>query len=175
MKIPFLNAPLLGAAFALLAPLASAQLVLAPDSSKVYLGAEASASGDGLRSDPGTIGAFFATNSRPYNPIITLELPKGWEGAQVWVRQRGGPFRLKGNGGTSDLRWFWDIPAVWQWADYGYHTREALSDKFLIIRSDTLPPDAGIDAVVLLREETQPKPAELDLLAKQEAAVAAKK
>lgn len=162
-------------ALALGAVPAFAQLVLAPDSAKVYIGAEAAASGDGLRTDPGTIGEYFATNPRAYNPVVRCQLPAGWEGAQVWVRQRGGPFQLKGNGGGSELRWVWDAPATWQWRDYGYHTREALTETFLIIRSDNLAPDGGIDAVVLLRDEVQPRPEELDLLAKQEAAAAKNK
>ncbi len=176
MKI-HLTALLLGLA-AVLSPAtraASPGLVLAPDAYSVTLAAKSPGAGDSLRSDPGTFGEFFATNDRPYNPIVTSTLPAGWTSAQVWVRQRGGPFQLKGNGGASELQWNWSSPPTWTWVDYGTYTREQLTEKFLFIRSDTLAPDAGIDAVVLIRDEARPTSADLDLVTKQAAADLKKK
>jgi hypothetical protein len=174
MKTTFLSLlfslPLVGSVYA-----GSSPLLLTADSTHVLLAAKAVSSDDGLRSDPGAIGEFFATSTRAYNPIIQADLPAAWESATIWVRQRGGPFQLKGNGGATELQWSWDMPTTWTWVSYGTHDRAALTAKFLIIRSDQLAPDAGIDAVVLLRDEgLVPAPAELDLLAKQAATQAAK-
>ncbi len=141
--------------------------VLGHDTAHVVLAEKSPGAGDGLRSDPGTIGKFFATNDRPYNPVVTAGMPGSWSQAQVWVRQRGGPFQLKGKGGATEIQWQWEIPATWTWISYGTHTRENLGESFLFIRSDKLAPDGGIDVIILLRDEAVPTAAELDLLARQ--------
>ena len=149
-------------------------LVLTAENTHVILAAKFPGSGDGLRSDPGTIGEFYATNNRAYNPVVKGNLPDGWAQAQIWVRQRGGPFQLKGNGGGSELLWNWDSPATWTWQSYGSHSRDQLTSNFLFIRSDNLAFDAGIDVVILIRDEGEPRSADLDLMAKQAAAVVKK-
>ena len=141
----------------------------------VTLAISSPGAGDSLRPDPTAFGGSFATNDRPYNPVVTASLPSGWTAAQVWVHQRGGPFQLKGNGGGSELQWVWDQPATWTWVNYGTFTRAQLSDNFLFIRADKLAADAGIDAVVVVAGDTKPAPADLDVLTKQAAADLKKK
>lgn len=140
----------------------ASDLVLTSENTSVTLAMTSPGAGDGLVDDAEAFGGKFATNSRPYHPVVRVKLPEGWESAQVWVRQRGGPFQLKGNGGGSEILWVWVAPDTWTWVSYETHTRSALTENFLFIRSDSLAPDGGIDAVVLISEDRRPRQSELN-------------
>jgi hypothetical protein len=142
------------------------------DTCRIFLADQSTANGARLLVDGGTIGKYYAAHTQPYHPLVRVSVPAEWDGATVWVRQRGGPFQIKGDNGKIELDWKWDAPTAWQWKRYGTYSREQLTTTFIIIRSDTLAPDGGIDAIALLREDLPVAEADFDLLARQTAAAA---
>jgi lysophospholipase L1-like esterase len=109
--------------------------------------------GDAVRQDASARGGAYATNPRPWNPVVKADIPAELTGQSitVWARVRGGPFQLKGTPGgkQADLKWHYAKPADWEWVSFGAHSRAQLGDALLIIRADKLDDNGGIDALVL--------------------------
>jgi beta-glucosidase len=106
--------------------------------------------GDSVRQDPSARAGAYATNPRPWNPVIKAPVTADAAALTVWARLRGGPFQLKGTpaGKQADLKWHYDRPDEWTWVNFGTYERARLGEQILIIRGANLIDDGGIDTVV---------------------------
>jgi len=104
-----------------------------------------------LKEAAGALNGTFAHQSKDYNPVAAVALPKDGNAFTIWIRHRGGPFQLKGTPGgqQKELVWIWDKPTEFTWTSFGVQARDHLGDSIVIITAAKPDDDSGVDAVLI--------------------------